>query len=96
MTPEATTPRLRQDAPRRDANSGQHGHSGQPWQSWNSAQYGHSGRGGHGWRAALALGAFGVAAAAVYGIFSSGFGRPPRAAALSPAPAASRPAPPPR
>ncbi|GAA2309307.1 hypothetical protein GCM10010149_69350 [Nonomuraea roseoviolacea subsp. roseoviolacea] len=43
-------------------------------------------QGGQWWRAALALGAFGVAAAAVYGIFSSGFGRPPRAAALDPPP----------
>ncbi|MEV0197291.1 hypothetical protein [Nonomuraea sp. NPDC050691] len=46
-------------------------------------------QGGQWWRAVLALGAFGVAAAAVYGIFSSGFGRPPHAAALHPPPAMS-------
>ncbi|GAA4974342.1 hypothetical protein HD597_009282 [Nonomuraea thailandensis] len=42
---------------------------------------------GQGWRAALAMLAFGVTALVIYGLFSSGFGRLPRAAVPTPAPA---------
>ncbi|NUW38036.1 hypothetical protein HTZ77_42560 [Nonomuraea sp. SMC257] len=60
-------------APREGAAPQEPGSGGRPRGQW--------------WRAVLALGAFGVAATTVYGIFSSGFGRPPRAAALDPPPA---------
>ncbi|TDD09566.1 hypothetical protein [Nonomuraea diastatica] len=42
--------------------------------------------GRQGWRAALAALAFAAAALIVYGLFSSGFGRPPRAAVETPQP----------
>ncbi|MGP3934760.1 hypothetical protein [Nonomuraea sp. KM88] len=48
--------------------------------------------GRQGWRTALAALAFAAAALIIYGLFSSGFGRPPRAAVETPQPV---PAPPP-
>ncbi|GAA2827882.1 hypothetical protein [Nonomuraea rubra] len=45
---------------------------------------------GQGWRAALAALALGVTALVIYGLFSSGFGRLPRAAVPTPEPAPSQ------
>ncbi|GAA2215076.1 hypothetical protein GCM10009850_105430 [Nonomuraea monospora] len=45
---------------------------------------------GQGWRAALAALALGVTSLIIYGLFSSGFGRLPRAALPTPAPAPSQ------